>query len=344
MNSRIAWPLAVRVAGRVAGSYALGGTYHEALLVRQAPELVARAGRLVEEETGLASDGQPEVRVVGRQGWVAANVDSFSRLLAPAEERLVERAGPTGPLVGRLVAAELGALLGALARRVLGQYELVLPTGGAPRGDTVFLVGPNVLWMERLHEFRPAEFRMWLALHECTHRLQFVGVSWMRPHFLGLVQELISSSVPEPGRLMRVAVELREAAGAGEPLIGEAGLLGLFASPKQRRLLERVQALMSLLEGHGHVVMDRIGERTLVTQRRMSRVLRRRRQDLRGSLLFRLTGLEMKLRQYEEGERFVLEVERRAGRRVLDRVWESPEALPDLEEIRRPERWLSRIA
>ncbi|MDP8958684.1 MAG: zinc-dependent metalloprotease [Actinomycetota bacterium] len=347
-GARIAWPLAVRMAGKVAGSYGLEGTYHDALLSRQAPEFVHEASRMVEEETGLRASGEPRVVVTGRQQWVANNVQAFSLLLAPAEKRFAERVkGLSGAVAGRVMAAEVGALLGLLARRVLGQYDLVLPTGGdsgGEAGDTVLFVGPNVLLMERLHAFRPAEFRMWLALHECTHRLQFTGVPWMRDHFLGLIQELVASAVPEPRRLVRVAGELRRSAATGQPLLGEAGLIGLLATPAQRQLLDRVQALMSLLEGHGHVVMDRVGARTLVTQERMSRVLRRRRQDLKSSLFFRLTGLELKLSQYELGERFVLEVESKGGRGSLDRVWGGPELLPTLEEIRRPTRWLARVA
>lgn len=344
--TRLDWQVAESVAGRLAGTYPLEGTYHEAILAHQAPDLVGRASRMVEEETGLAAAGEPEVRVATRRQWVAGNVAVFSRLLAPAEARLADRMhGLSGAVAGRVMAAEVGALLGLLARRVLGQYDLVLPTGGrAEPGDTVVLVGANVMLMERLHGFRPAEFRLWLALHECTHRLQFVGVPWMREHFLGLVERLVESAVPEPGRLARVALELRRAAVAGEPMLGEAGLVGLLASPAQRELIDQVQALMSLLEGHGHVVMDRIGERVLVGQARMSRVLRRRREDLKSSLFFRLTGLEMKLNQYELGERFVLGVERQAGPGALERAWQAPEHLPTLEEIRRPGRWLARVA
>lgn len=339
------WPLAVRVAARMAGRYDLAGTYHDSLLARQAPELVARAGRMVEEETGLTAPGSPTVRVVGRREWVAGNVESFATLLAPAEERLAERvSGLSGELAGRLVAAEVGALLGVLARRVLGQYDLVLPTGGGDHGDTVLIVGENVLLMERLHEFRPAEFRLWLALHESTHRLQFVGVPWMRDYFFGLVRELVASAVPEPGRLARVARELRKAAITGEPLIGHSGLIGVLATPLQRRLLDRVQALMSVLEGHGHVVMDRVGERVLVTQARMSAVLRRRQLELRNSWFFRLSGLEMKLRQYEDGERFIRTLERMAGPEALRPVWQGPDNLPTLDEVRDPKAWLDRVA
>ncbi|MGZ5383636.1 MAG: zinc-dependent metalloprotease [Acidimicrobiia bacterium] len=351
MTGRIAWSSAAGMAGKMAGHYPLGGTYHEDLLRRQAPEFVDRAGRLVMEETGLTGPGVPNVAVVSRSEWATQNIRFFAKIMEPAEERLIERFQRSG-LVGKaaaaashkLVATEMGALLGFMARRVLGQYELVLPADEDNDGDTVYLVGENVLRLERTHQFRPLEFRFWLALHECTHRLQFVGVSWMQDYFLGLVQELVATAQPEPGRLGRLLAEARSAASEGRPLVGETGLLGLFASHDQRAMLDRVQALMSFLEGHGHVVMDRIGNRLLVTQKRMSDTLKQRRKDPRTAAFYRLTGLEMKMRQYELGERFVLGIERRAGWGALDHAWESSEHLPTLEEIEHPEQWLARVA
>lgn len=342
--SRVDWPLAVAVADRVAGRYALEGTYHETRLEREAPELVARASALVEEETGLHGPGDPEVVVVSRRDWVETNVEAFETLLAPAEERLATYQGIGSSIAGRIMGAELGAVLGFLAKRVLGQYELVLPSPGREFGDSVLFVGANILSMEREFAFRPAEFRFWVALHECTHRLQFVGIPWMREYFLGLVHELVAATVPEPGRVARLTAELRESAAAGKPLIDDTGVFGLFANEDQRAVIDRVQALMSLLEGHGHVIMDRIGARELVSQHRMSEVLKARRKDPRTSSLMKLIGLEMKLRQYELGERFILNVEREAGFSALDRAWRAPEALPTLDEINDPRTWLERVA
>ena len=131
---------------------------------------------------------------------------------------------------------------------------------------------------------------------------------------------------------------------AGRPVIDERGLLGLLASEGQRQSLDRVQALMSLLEGHGHVVMDRLGERVIKTQSRMAALLKARRSDTKSAAFFKLTGLELKIRQYELGEKFVLGIERRAGWGALDMAWSGPEALPTLSEIEDPDRWLSRVA
>ncbi len=329
----------------MSGSYPLEGTYHDAIFARQAPGLVERAAELASAETGLSWVGEPTVAVVTRRQWAEANIGFFAGLLRPVEEKL-QRSGGTGlgrRLMNRFVGAEIGALLGVLSRRVLGQYELVLPSENETNGDTIMFVGANVLQMERQHEFRPSEFRFWVALHECTHRLQFTAVPWLRPYFMDLVEGLVRETNPEEGRMQRVAGEMREAARSGRPVIDESGLMGLFASHEQRRMIDDVQALMSLLEGHGHVVMDRIGSRHLVGQHRMSRVLKAQRKDPRMAAFLRLTGLEMKMRQYEWGERFIHAVERRAGFEALNRVWDGPEQLPTLAEIRKPERWLERV-
>lgn len=339
--SSIHWPLAARIAGRMAGTHPLEGTYHFAALARRAPELVERAAALASAETGLPWEGSPTVKVVTRVEWAEANISAFGRLLAPAEKKLA--GGKGGKIGSRVLAAEVGALVGVLSKRVLGQYELVVPSGDDPNGDTVMFAGANVLHMERQHEFRPEEFRFWVALHECTHRLQFTGVPWMRDYFLSLVADLVDAAEPEPGRMQRLKDEMREASREGRPIMGESGLMGMFATPDQRRLIERVQALMALLEGHGHVIMDRIGARELVSQDRMSRVLKLRRQDPRTKAFFRLTGLEMKMKQYEMGERFILGVERHAGFSALDVVWSGPDALPTLDEISHPQQWLARV-
>ncbi len=347
MTDEVPWPFAGRVAGLVAGSYPLGLSYHTEQLRSSLPPIAGRANLLVAESTGLELPGAPEVIVVGRRDWAERNIAAFSKLMEPAEQRIAQRLGSVGadeigPTVARrLVAGETGALLGVLSRRVLGQYELVLPTGDD--GDSVAFVGENILQMERNHQFRPAEFRLWLALHELAHRAQFVGVPWMRDYFQGLVQEMIASAAPEPGRLRRVVAEVRRRRRSG-PIVDERGLFGLLASPRQSATLDRIQALMSLLEGHGHVVMDRIGQQVLISQGRMSSILKARRADPKLAAFFRLTGIEMKMRQYERGEQFVLGVERLADWDALAAAWSGPESLPTLAEIEDPGAWLRRVA
>ncbi len=347
MTAGLPWPFAGRVAGLIAGSYPLGDSYHVHQLSDALAVTAVRANTLVEAATGLALPGSPEVVVVRRKEWAERNIAAFSRLMEPAEKKIAGRLGAIGadeigPTVARrIVAAETGALLGVLARKVLGQYELVLPTGDD--GDSVAFVGENILQLERAHQFRPGEFRLWLALHELTHRAQFVGVPWMRSYFQGLVAEMIEASAPEPGRVGRVFNEVKRRRRHGR-VVDERGLFGLLATPSQTATLDRIQALMSLLEGHGHVVMDRIGADVLTSQGRMSAILKSRRSDPRLATFFRLTGIEMKMRQYEQGERFVLSVERLAGFEAIAAAWAGPESLPTLPEIEDARSWLTRVA
>jgi coenzyme F420 biosynthesis associated uncharacterized protein len=337
------------LAGRIAGTYPLADTYHRSALEADMARLTDRVSRLVTEATGLSLPGQPSTVVIGRAEWIERNVASFTHLMAPIQRRLEEKIDQSGPggrgvasLTGRMMQAEMTAVLGIIARRVLGQYELVLPTG--EDGDVVTFIGPNIIQLERTHQFRPEEFRFWVALHELTHRAQFQGVPWLRDYFMGLVSELVEQSRPEPGRMNRVMEELARRRGSGDPLIDERGLLGLFASSEQRVVIDKVQALMSLLEGHGHVVMDRLGREHLRSQDRMSKILKARRKDMRTAAFFRLTGLEMKMNQYRIGERFINSVEREAGWETVGHAFRGVGSLPTLEEIESPERWLRRVA
>lgn len=338
-----------RIAGRIAGTYPLAGTYHMAALEAEMSDLTTRVSELVPEATGLQLPGEPGTLVIGRPEWVERNVASFSHLMEPANRKIAEKVAESGPggrgaaaFAGRVMQAEVTAVLGVLARRVLGQYELVLPTG--EDGDVVAYVGPNIMQMERTHQFRPSEFRFWVALHELTHRAQFQGVSWLRDYFLGLVTELVEQSTAEPGRLSRVLGELMTRKDQGATLLDERGLLGLFATSEQRLVIDKVQALMSLLEGHGHVVMDRVGHQHLRSQERMSRILKNRRQDKRTAAFFRVTGLEMKLNQYRMGERFIMAVENEAGWETVTLAFRGVGSLPTLAEIEHPRQWLTRVA
>ena len=335
---------AARIAGRLAGSYPLADGYQRRVLEETAPAMVERAAAMVEEETGLPGGDVPRVAVIDRYLWVERNLAFFAALLDPVEKALEGESADAGVgdgLPGRLLAIEMGVLLGFLSHRVLGQYELVIPSAG--RGDEICIPAPNILEFERRHQLRPAEFRFWVALHEATHRIQFVAVPWLRSYFLELATGLLKVSKPDESRLSMLVSGIRREGVEGFFSLGEAGIPGLMATPSVLRRLDKVQALMSLLEGHGHVVMDRIGARQLVTWRRMSGLLTRRRNNPRVAAFLRLTGLEMKLRQYQEGRDFILHVERKAGWSAVDIAWESPEALPTRSEIKAPESWLARV-
>lgn len=330
-----------KTAARFSGSYPLADTYHERRFALQAPDFVARASALVTDATGLELPGAADVAVVSRLDWVENNVASFEALMRPVTE--AAKIDAAANLGGKPMNWQMGALLGFMSKRVLGQYELVLPTDDGREGDTVMFVGANVLSMERNHQFKPSSFRFWVALHECAHRAQFKGVPWMRSYFLGLVEDLVAAD-QRGNRIPAIADRIRAAREAGEDPIGERGLIGLLATDEQQGVIDRVQALMSLLEGHGHVVMDRIGARHIVDVGRMSRVLSARRSDPRTATVMRLIGLEMKMRQYDDGARFIAEVERQASWDTLSMAWESPEALPTIDEIADARLWLDRMA
>jgi coenzyme F420 biosynthesis associated uncharacterized protein len=240
----------------------------------------------------------------------------------------------------------MGAMLGWMSTRVLGQYDLLIIEEENPADqDIVYFVGPNVLALEKLYAFPPREFRLWLALHEVTHRAQFTGVPWMRAHFLGLVEQSIQAADPDPKRFLAALDRVASALRRGTNPLEDGGIMALVATPEQRAVLDQISGLMSLLEGHGDVTMDRAGEGLIPGAERFSRVLRQRRQQAAGiaKLLQQLIGLEAKINQYEQGERFIAAVEMAGGTALLDRVWESPANVPSIGEIREPERWISRL-
>jgi coenzyme F420 biosynthesis associated uncharacterized protein len=248
--------------------------------------------------------------------------------------------------VGRTVSgAQFGVLLGWMSTRVLGQYDQLLVEDEAPEEqDMVYFVGHNVIELEDRFGFQPRQFRLWIALHEVTHRAQFTGVPWLRPHFLALVKSLLDGVDPDPKRF--VAALKRAAGQAREGLnpLDEGGLVALLASPEQRQVLDRIGGLMSLLEGHGDVVMNRAAQGKVPQAERFARTLQQRRER-RGvaKVVSSLIGLDAKLKQYQQGERFIASVEQVGGRDLFDRVWRGPEWLPTLAEIRQPARWVERV-
>ncbi|MFP5317785.1 MAG: zinc-dependent metalloprotease [Acidimicrobiia bacterium] len=342
----VAWDVAEKVAKRVAGRDPLEDSYLYASLAPDFEEFTALAQELVEKETGLVSlAGAARAKVTDRAGWVEANLASFRRLLRPLTERLGERLGEGRVAsVGRSVAgAEVGALLGWMSTRVLGQYDLLVIEDEEPeKQDIVYYVGPNILALEKRYGFPPREFRLWIALHEVTHRAQFTGVPWMRDHFLSLVESSLDAFDPDPKRFVEALRRAVDEMRAGRNPLDEGGIVALFATPEQSAVFKRIQGLMSLLEGHGDVVMDRAGEDLIPSAGRFKQVLHQRRQASGGArIVQKLLGLEAKLRQYHDGEVFLETIEK-ADPDAISVLWRGPEWLPSIEEIRNPDRWLAR--
>lgn len=387
MAGEVDWGFARQVAGRVGGSEPFAESYLREAFESDMAELTPKAEGLVEAETGLVSAAGPaRARVTDRLGWIDANLASFDRLLRPLigrlgaddddtdsptiTDRLTDYMGPIGPIVRpvgntvestvgavvsttssyvgpKMAGAEVGALLGWMSGRVLGQYDLLLIEDDRPQDqDWVYYVAPNMMSLEKRYGFPPREFRLWVAVHECTHRAQFTGVPWLRPYFLSLVNELLDAVDPDPKRVLETIKEVVEAKRQGDgPNLADGGLSVLFANPAQRETMNKVSGLMSLLEGHGDITMDRAAKHLIPSQGRFSRVMSQRRKNASGfnKLIQRLTGMEAKLAQYEEGESFIHAVEAAGGRDLFDQVWSGPDALPSLEEIRQPQLWIDRI-
>ena len=343
------WDLAQRVAARSAPKDPFADSYHYDSLAPDFEELTAIAEKQVAEATGLHSlAGPARARVTDRPGWVSANIASFQRLLRPITERLDERVSstPYAPVARRVAGAEIGVLLGWMSGRVLGQYDLLVIEDEAPEEqDIVYYVGPNVLALEKRFAFPPREFRLWLALHEVTHRAQFTGIPWMREHFLGLVESTVSAVDTDPKQLLDSIGQVAAGIRSGHNPLDDGGIAVLCSSPEQREVLEKVSGLMSLLEGHGDVTMDRAGADQIPNATRFGQVLRQRRQqgNVAVKLLQKLIGLEAKLKQYEQGEQFIEEVEGAGGPELLERAWERPENLPTIGEIRDPGTWIARV-
>jgi len=312
-------------------------------------EFTALAEELVAAETGLRSaDGAARGRVADRADWVDANLRSFQRLLRPMLDKMEdEMSGPFSAVGPKVAGAELGMMLGWMSNRVLGQYDLLVIEDENPdEQDLVYYVGSNVAALEKRFAFPERDFRLWLALHEVTHRAQFTGVPWMREHFLGMVTSMMDEADPDPQRFIDGLKRMVETKRAGEDPLADGGLTAVFASEEQRAMLDKIGGLMSLLEGHGDVTMDRAGEGVVQGADRFGRILRQRRANTSTfvGLIQKLSGLEAKMKQYAQGENFIEVVEEHGGRELMDRVWEGPALLPLLAEIKEPELWINRVS
>jgi coenzyme F420 biosynthesis associated uncharacterized protein len=347
----IDWDLAQRVAAGALILKPAPATYRSAPLQAQFDELTARAEVLVAEATGLKSaHGAARAKVTDRSGWAAANVRSMQRLVGPTLSNMVEsgmgqRMGKPGLAIGRAVSGtQLGLMLAYMATRVLGQYDLLISDEDPEDQDLVSYVGPNVMAVEERYGFAPSQFRLWLALHEVTHRMQFTAVPWLRDHFVALVSELLEPLRADPQRLAEVLRSVVAEVRAGRNPLQEGGVVGMLATPEQKAALSKISGMMSLLEGHGDVTMDRAGAAEVPGAAEFSKVLHERRTNPRGfaKVMSRLLGLDAKMRQYAEGERFVESVEAAGGPDLLARVWRGPEWLPTLAEIRSPGEWVAR--
>lgn len=301
--------------------------------------------------TGLRVDPElptPPVRVVDRTGWIDVNVSGLAALMTPLIERLEERrphppgriASAVGP---RVTGVQAGAVLAFLSGRVLGQFEVFAPGQGQ-----LLLVAPNVVEAERGLGVDPGDFRLWVCLHEVTHRLQFTAVPWLREHLQGEIARLVEAIDLDPETLREnVSSALRELGNLirSTRAPDSPGLFALVQNPAQRRVLDRLTAVMSLLEGHAEHVMDAVGPQVIpsVTQIREKFSRRRKGTGPMDRLLRRMVGLDVKMRQYADGRVFVNTVVDAVGMDGFNAVWASPANLPSRKEIGAPLDWVERV-
>jgi coenzyme F420 biosynthesis associated uncharacterized protein len=326
-------------------------------VVAELRELAAAVQAPVREVTGLpgAADGG-EVAVVDRAGWIRANVDGFRVVLDPLVVHLQERgtAPQTGSVItavgSRVTGMQAGLILAYLAGRVLGQYELFLPPDpdspgtDAPAGRLT-LVAPNIVMVERELGVNPHDFRRWVCLHEETHRTQFTSVAWLRPYVQQQMTEFLLASDLDPASILdRLRAAADAVAGAVRGGEGES-LIEAIQNPRQREILDRLTAVMTLVEGHGDYVMDAVGPSVVpsVEQIRAKFSARRSSAGRVEQAIRRILGIDLKMKQYEQGSSFVTAVVQEAGMTVFNRVWTSPDTLPTRDEIVNPGAWLERV-
>jgi coenzyme F420 biosynthesis associated uncharacterized protein len=297
----------------------------------------------VRERTGLSADDAGAVSVVvDRHTWVASNLAGFQVLLAPVLDRMRERGPNTVAAVGsRVTGAQLGGVLAYLSSKVLGQFEAFSADGDPGR---LLLVAPNIVAAERGLDVVPHDFRLWVCLHEETHRVQFGAVPWLAEHLVSRIHDYLTLADVDAGEVMRrVASALGAVAGAVRG--GGVSLLDAVQTPAQRELFDELTAVMSLLEGHADYVMDAVGPEVVPTVATIRERFdaRRRSPGAVDGIARRLLGLDAKLAQYADGARFVRAVVDRAGRDGFNVVWQAPQNLPTRAEIADPSAWCDRV-
>ncbi|HYN94530.1 MAG TPA: zinc-dependent metalloprotease [Pilimelia sp.] len=345
MAQFVDWELAAATAGAL-GKAGPRVSYDEAAgVVAQLRLLTDEAAAHVADYTGLQPQvAYPPVRVVDRRDWAGVNIAGLREVVTPLVSRLAGDKPPgvlTEAVGSRVTGVQAGTVLAYLSGRVLGQYEVFSSDPGQ-----LLLVAPNIVDVERRLGADPRDFRLWVCLHEVTHRTQFTAVPWMRAHFLGEVQAFVDASQAGGeqlvARLRRGVATLSEAVRDPE---SRSSILDVVQTPGQKAVLDRLTALMTLLEGHAEFVMDGVGPQVIpsVGEIRAKFNQRRHAGNPLEKAVRRLLGIEVKMRQYAEGRRFVHAVVERVGMPGFNRIFSSPLTLPRLDELAAPEAWVARV-
>jgi coenzyme F420 biosynthesis associated uncharacterized protein len=352
-REHIDWGFASASAGRLVPSGPKATRIEIKDAVSQLKASAAAAVEPVARTSGLSAPSDaPAPLVVDRPGWIRANTASLESMVDPVINDLLARraaessGGPRpaepselGQRVGGVLSgAEVAGLLSWVSTKVLGQYDLA--PQGTPR---LLLVAPNIMTAERELEVDPRDFRLWVCMHEETHRVQFTAVPWLRRHLIDSARSLSTAMVPTPAELNERLGTL--VTGLPSVLRGQTDITTLLASPEQREQLAQLTAVMSLLEGHADVVMDEVGPQVIPSVEEIRAKFTQRRQGagMVDVLLRRLLGMEAKMRQYRDGAVFVRAVIDRVGVEGFNRVWGGPDTLPLAAEIPDPDAWVARV-
>ena len=338
------WEAALAVGRRVAGPGVPVVAAERARMREDFAELVPRSEDLIRQFTDLDPGGfRSRPWVMGRSEWIRANLRGLQRMLEPLAGRiLAKQPNGRGTIRRKALGAQAGALLGYVSRRVLGQYDAFLPPDDE---GLLYFVGPNVAEVERRFALPPRDFRLWISLHEVTHRVQFGAAPWLRGHIREQVDAYMGTISLDSKELAQQVRRAVEEARSGADLRG-MGALFLFLSPEQRTIVRHVQAVMSLLEGHASYLMNEVAADHVDDLARMRKALAERRRRAGGveRSFQRAIGFDKKIEQYDAGERFVRDVVARSGMAGMNRVWLGSDALPTVEEIAEPDRWVARVA
>jgi coenzyme F420 biosynthesis associated uncharacterized protein len=335
------WRLAERVADAVSGG---ANTSPPAPPLAGGADIGAMSARALERVSEYSrlqpAEPPPPPEAVGRSEWARANLGTMRATLDPLLERL--GSGPLQTAGGMLVGVEAGGVVGFMGRSVLGQYELALLDPDRP--PRLLLVAPNLREAARTFDADEAELLEWVVFHEITHAVQFSGVAWLREHVAGLLRELLASVKVEvdPSALLRLP-SMQDLRAMWEG-VREGGLVRAVAGEERKGIIDRLQAVMALIEGHAEHVMDAAGAAVLPSLPKLREALEKRRREKPPlvKLLERLLGLDLKLRQYVIGKRFCDAVVRDWGIEGLNRAWGAPEHLPTLAELDDPPSWVRR--
>jgi coenzyme F420 biosynthesis associated uncharacterized protein len=345
MAQFVDWDLAAATAGALSKS----GPH---VSYSEAADVVAELRRLTDEAAGHVIEfsqlqphvAHPPVRVVDRKDWAAVNITGLKRVITPLVSQLAgnREQGSFATAVGsRLTGVQAGTVLAYLSGRVLGQYEVFSTDPGI-----LLLVAPNIVEVERRLQADPRDFRLWVCLHEVTHRTQFTAVPWLRGHFLGEVQAFVDASQAGGTQILeRVRHAVAALSDAVRNPQSRTSVLDLVQTPGQKAVLDRLTALMTLLEGHAEFVMDGVGPEVVPSVEEIRTRFNQRREggNPLERVLRRVLGIEVKLRQYAEGRKFVHGVVDRVGMEGFNRIWDSPLTLPRLSELTDPDAWVARV-